>query len=82
MEGFQWGGGREEYWGKGTRKKKYNQQAQSRLGEIKNWCRKRGLKENTCTIHGHELMGEECWRVGGAGWRGHNGEQTGKTIIA
>ena len=24
MEGFQWGGGREEEWGKGTGKKKHN----------------------------------------------------------
>ena len=24
LEGYQRGGGREEYWGKGTRKKKYN----------------------------------------------------------
>ena len=24
MEGFQWGGGREEYWRKGTEKKRHN----------------------------------------------------------
>ena len=35
MEGFQWGGGKEEQGEKGTGKKKHNQQAQNRWGEIK-----------------------------------------------
>ena len=32
-------------------------------GERYKWYRK--LKEHICTMHGHELIGVECWRVGG-----------------
>ena len=42
----------------------------------------RGLKELICTTHGHELRGGECWRVGGAGWRGDKEGKIEKTVIA
>ena len=44
MEGFQWGGGREE-WGKGRGKRKHNWQALNRWGEVKNGIGNRELKE-------------------------------------
>ena len=53
------------------------------MGRDKNGIGNRGLKELVCTTHGHELRGRgECWRVGGAGWRGDKGGKIGKTIIA
>ena len=36
MEGFQWGGGREEQVEKGTGKKKHKWQVKNRQGEVKN----------------------------------------------
>ena len=44
MEGFQWGGEREEQWGKGTGKKKHNWQTLNRQGEIKNGIGNRIIK--------------------------------------
>ena len=42
-------------------------------GERYKWYRK--LKEHICTMHGHELIGVECWRVGGVVQRGNKKEQ-------
>ena len=35
MEGYQWEGGREGWWGEGTGKKKRNWEALNRRGEVK-----------------------------------------------
>ena len=48
------------------------------MGRDKNGIGNRGLKELTCTTHGHELRGGEYWRVGGVGWRGDKGRKLGK----
>ena len=34
------------------------------MGRDKNGIGHRERKELTCTTHGHELRGKECWRVG------------------
>ena len=56
MEGFQWGGGGEE-WGEvqGIRSiiSRYNI-----VGEVKNDIGNREVKELICTTHGHELRWE------------------------
>ena len=72
MEDFQWGGGREEQWGKCTRKKK-NWQVLHRWGEVKNGTGNRELKELICTTHGHELRG---WgNAGGVRGQGGGGDK-------
>ena len=80
MEGFQWGRGGEGQGGKGTGNKKHNWQAKNRQGEVKNGIGNREIKELICTTHEHELSGGEgeCWRIGGAGWRGHKSGKLGK----
>ena len=52
------------------------------MGRDKNGIGNRGLKELICTTHGHELVGGECWRVGGQGGGELNGGKIGKTVIA
>ena len=50
---------------------------------MKNGIGDRGLKELTCTTHGHELgWGRKSWRFGEAGWRGEEEGKIGKTVIA
>ena len=83
MEGFQWGGGREEQGGKGTGKKKHSWQAFNRWGKVKNGIGNREFKELVCITHGHEVS---VWGgaggLRGTGWREEKGGKIGKTVIA
>ena len=45
--------------------------------ELKNGMGNRGLRELICTTHGYGLRGE-CWRVGGQGRAGIEGQTLGK----
>ena len=57
-EGFQWGGGREEWWGKVLgRRSMVSRYKMDRQRQKKNGIGNRELKELICTTHGHELRG-------------------------
>ena len=44
------------------------------MGRNKYGMGNRGLKQLICTTHGCGLRGVECWRVGGQGGKGVEGE--------
>ena len=77
MEGFPWGGGREE-------KVKRIRSIIGRHkidGEKSKMVQETEFKELICTTHGHELRGGwNAGGLGGAGWRGDNGGKSGKLI--
>ena len=77
--GISLGRGKGGMGGKGTGKKKHNQQAKNRWGKIKNDIGNRELKELVCTTYVHELREGmlEGWGVQGGGVKG---EKLGKLM--
>ena len=78
MEGYQWGRGLRENWGKGTGNTKHKWQVQNRQGEFKNSIGNGEAKELICVTHGHEPKWGITGGNGGITQSGAKGEKLGQ----